>query len=173
MTNSPNPREALEALRDALKDAALNLDACAVAIKRGGKSNDRHVLVEGWAERAREALAKADAWLSREGAGEAGWLIEEWASKTGEFKARWFQLNSEEWWTADSARPCGSPVRLMLKPTLMTSAGPRPSRPNTGGDDEQPPNPGEAHPRRTAQRSLQNVGPVRCWLRLRSHESRL
>lgn len=44
------------ALREALTSAALNLDACAVAIRKGGKSEGRHTLVEGWAERARAAL---------------------------------------------------------------------------------------------------------------------
>lgn len=49
----------IEALEAALRDAALNLDACAVAIKRGGKSNGRHILAEGWAERARLAISRA------------------------------------------------------------------------------------------------------------------
>lgn len=50
---------AAPALLEALKSAALNLDACAVAIKKGGKSDGRHILAEGWAERARAAIASA------------------------------------------------------------------------------------------------------------------
>ncbi len=42
---------------DALLSAAKNLDACAVAIRQGGKGNGRHILVEGWAERARASLS--------------------------------------------------------------------------------------------------------------------
>lgn len=50
--------ETITELVDALKDAALNFDACAVAIKHG-RAKNCHTLAEGWAERARSAASKA------------------------------------------------------------------------------------------------------------------